>query len=276
MSYVYLAATSTGQRSRSRCSAPPRRPTRARSSGCGARRPRHAARPPQRLPHPPARRTADGLIYLVMPFLQGELLPDRTIRHGPAARSPTGCRSCCQMCRGLQHAHELAIVHRDLKPENIMLVPDPALPGGTRAVVMDFGLAKERRAGPASRQAHRHRHRPRHAGVHEPGADPRASRSTRGATSTPSGILAFEMFTGQLPFEGETAQEMMIARLRGQPDPAPRGAPRTAGPASRRRSPRRWPWTRPTGSPPMAAFGEALDRRWLRLRRRPGGAARCR
>jgi serine/threonine-protein kinase len=53
-----------------------------------------------------------------------------------------------QMAQGLQHAHDLQIVHRDLKPENVMLVPDPKGPGGLRAVVMDFGLAKERRQEP--------------------------------------------------------------------------------------------------------------------------------
>src|SRR5947199_9114676 len=52
-----------------------------------------------------------------------------------------------QVCAGLHHAHELQIVHRDLKPENIMLVADDS--GRDRAVVMDFGLAKERRADPA-------------------------------------------------------------------------------------------------------------------------------
>src|SRR2546427_3453642 len=52
-----------------------------------------------------------------------------------------------QVCTGLHHAHELQIVHRDLKPENIMLVPEDG--GRHRAVVMDFGLAKERRADPA-------------------------------------------------------------------------------------------------------------------------------
>src|SRR5438034_6266890 len=54
------------------------------------------------------------------------------------------------MCAGLHHAHELQIIHRDLKPENVMLVPDEDGGAGVeRAVVMDFGLAKERRADPA-------------------------------------------------------------------------------------------------------------------------------
>src|SRR3989475_1000238 len=121
-----------------------------------------------------------------------------------------------QVCTGLHHAHELQIVHRDLKPENIMLVPEDG--GRHRAVVMDFGLAKERRADPAiakltatgiilgtpefmSREQIRGR--------------PLDARSDIYAL----GIVGFEMFTGRLPFQGRNAQEMMIARLRDQPLP---------------------------------------------------------
>src|SRR6202008_5141938 len=89
----------------------------------------------------------DGLIYLVMPFLKGELLSDREVRGGPMD-IPFGVALLKQMCAGLHHAHELQIIHRDLKPENVMLVPDEAT-GVDHAVVMDFGLAKERRADPA-------------------------------------------------------------------------------------------------------------------------------
>src|SRR5207302_1469945 len=88
----------------------------------------------------------DGLIYLVMPFLNGELLSDREVQGGPMEVTK-GVDILCQVCAGLHHAHELQIVHRDLKPENIMLVPGDD--GRERAVVMDFGLAKERRADPA-------------------------------------------------------------------------------------------------------------------------------
>src|SRR5207253_3161442 len=65
----------------------------------------------------------DGLIYLVMPFLDGELLSDREVRGGPMELG-TGIDVLRQVCTGLHHAHELQIVHRDLKPENIMLVPE--------------------------------------------------------------------------------------------------------------------------------------------------------
>ena len=89
--------------------------------------------------------TEDGLVYVVMPFVEGEILvrSHEPARPPPARRSRA--RSFKDMAAGLHVAHELKIVHRDLKPENIMVC---ARPDGTEyAVVMDFGLAKERRAG---------------------------------------------------------------------------------------------------------------------------------
>ena len=50
-----------------------------------------------------------------------------------------------EIAAGLHVAHELKIIHRDLKPENIMICKRPD--GTEYAVVMDFGLAKERKAG---------------------------------------------------------------------------------------------------------------------------------
>jgi eukaryotic-like serine/threonine-protein kinase len=67
--------------------------------------------------------TEDGLIYLVMPYLRGELLSDREVKVGPMGVE-LGVQFLAQICAGLHHAHQLHIVHRDLKPENVMLVPE--------------------------------------------------------------------------------------------------------------------------------------------------------
>jgi serine/threonine-protein kinase len=155
----------------------------------------------------------DGLIYLVMPFLNGELLSDREVRGGPMELG-TGIDVLRQVCAGLHHAHELQIVHRDLKPENIMLVPEDG--GRDRAVVMDFGLAKERRADPAIAKLTATGiilGTPEFMSPEQIRGRPLDARSDIYAV----GIVAFEMFTGRLPFQGRNAQEMMIARLRDQP-----------------------------------------------------------
>src|SRR2546430_3905949 len=151
-----------------------------------------------------------------MPFLKGELLSDREVRGGPM-ESQVGVALLRQMCAGLHHAHELQIIHRDLKPENVMLVPDDG--GGTeRAVVMDFGLAKERRADPAIAKLTATGiilGTPEFMSPEQIRGKPLDARSDVYAL----GIVAFEMFSGKLPFQGRNAQEMMIARLRGQPLP---------------------------------------------------------
>jgi serine/threonine-protein kinase len=160
--------------------------------------------------------TEDGLIYLVMPYLKGELLSDR---EGKAGQLPVeqGVEWLVQICSGLHHAHLMNIVHRDLKPENVMLVPEDG--GRDKAVVMDFGLAKEKRADPAIQKLTA-------TGIILGTPEFMSPEQIRGKTLDPRsdiyalGIVAFEMFTGKLPFQGRTAQEMMIARLRGKPSNA--------------------------------------------------------
>ncbi|MGH7527046.1 MAG: serine/threonine-protein kinase [Gemmatimonadales bacterium] len=162
--------------------------------------------------------TPERLIYLVMPYLEGEPLSEHETKRGPFPVAE-GIPLLVQACRGLQHAHELRIVHRDLKPENVMLVPDrsgEASPDGFRAVVMDFGLAKERRTGPEVAKLTATGivlGTPEFMSPEQIRGKPLDGRSDIYAI----GVLAFELFTGQLPFAGKTSQETMIARLRGAP-----------------------------------------------------------
>jgi serine/threonine-protein kinase len=174
-----------------------------------------------RLEHPNALKilrlgeTEDGLIYLVMPYLQGELLSDREVAVGPMDIM-TGLRILVECCAGLHHAHDLNIVHRDLKPENIMLVKNPD--GSETAVVMDFGLAKEQRASPGVAKLTA-------TGIILGTPEFMSPEQIRGkgldrrSDVYALGIVGYEMFSTQLPFQGRTPQEMMIARLRGKPVP---------------------------------------------------------
>ena len=154
--------------------------------------------------------TETGLIYLVMPYLNGEMLSDKEARVGPMTLE-MGMPFLVQICEGLHHAHSLQIIHRDLKPENIMIVSDE---GSERAVVMDFGLAKDRGSSSLKKLTA--------TGIVLGTPEFMSPEQVRGQDIDARsdvyalGILAFEMFTGKLPFEGRSAQEMMIARLRGK------------------------------------------------------------
>ena len=245
MSYVYLATeVATGEEVAIKVLSP--KLARDKSS---IERMRREATLAMRLDHPNVCRimrlgeSEDHLIYLVMPFLKGELLSDREVQGGPMELS-AGIDVLRQVCAGLHHAHELQIVHRDLKPENIMLVPEDGRP--ERAVVMDFGLAKERRADPAIAKLTATGiilGTPEFMSPEQIRGKPLDARSDVYAL----GILAFEMFSGKLPFQGRNAQEMMIARLRGQPVTLRQLRPELPV-SSSGRSPARWRWSPTRGS----------------------------
>src|SRR6476619_3928398 len=82
----------------------------------------------------------DGSAYIVMELLDGEPL-DHRIARGPMSVGDV-LRIMRQVASALGAAHARGIIHRDLKPENIFLVRDPEVPGGERAKILDFGIAK--------------------------------------------------------------------------------------------------------------------------------------
>ncbi len=77
---------------------------------------------------------ADGLLYFVMPFVEGESLRDRLNREGSIAVDDA-LRIASEVGDALQYAHDRGLVHRDIKPENILFQAEHAL-------VCDFGIAQ--------------------------------------------------------------------------------------------------------------------------------------
>jgi serine/threonine-protein kinase len=157
--------------------------------------------------------TGDGLAYIVMPFVEGELLSDRTHRMGRIPLADA-VRYVKDIAAGLQLAHSMAIVHRDLKPENVMICPQSG--GEDRAVVLDFGLAKERRTGPELEKLTA-------TGIVLGTPEFMSPEQLRGKSLDGRSdiyslaLMTFEMLTGQLPFAGRTQQELMVNRLRSEP-----------------------------------------------------------
>ena len=79
---------------------------------------------------------ADGLPYLVMPYIRGESLQKRLDAHGPLTTLEV-LRIGMQTAAGLAAAHAQGLVHRDIKPANILLED-----GVERVKITDFGLAR--------------------------------------------------------------------------------------------------------------------------------------
>ena len=76
---------------------------------------------------------AAGLLYYVMPYIEGESLRDRLAREG-ALPMDDAIRIADEVADALSYAHSRGVVHRDIKPENILLE-------GDHAIVADFGIA---------------------------------------------------------------------------------------------------------------------------------------
>jgi serine/threonine-protein kinase len=159
--------------------------------------------------------TQDGLVYVVMPYIEGEVLCDRVYRLGgiPVAHA---VRFATDIANGLHAAHELDIIHRDLKPENVMICGEPD--GEEYAVVMDFGLAKDREAA-------RFLEKLTATGVVLGTPEFMSPEQLRGKpldrrTDVYSlGLLTYEMIAGKLPFPGETQHDLLLARLKSHPTP---------------------------------------------------------
>ena len=77
---------------------------------------------------------ADGFLYYVMPYIEGESLRDKLSREGELP-IPEAVRLTRDVVDALALAHKQGVVHRDIKPDNVMLAED-------HAMVTDFGVAK--------------------------------------------------------------------------------------------------------------------------------------
>ncbi len=198
---------------------------------------------------------SDGLVYIVMPFVDGELLSDRTFRVGQIPLDET-VRVVADIAAGLHSAHALKVVHRDLKPENVMLCANGD--GSMRAVVMDFGLAKERPVGDEVQKLTATGivlGTPEFMSPEQIRGKPLDARTDVYAL----GVMTYEMLTGKLPFEGSDQQEIMLARLRGLPIPLRKRRPDLSFPADVERVLAKCMAAEPEHRyPSAAAFADAL------------------
>ena len=159
----------------------------------------------------------DGTAYIVMELLDGEPLDHRLAREG-ALTLADGLRLMRQVASTLGAAHARGIVHRDLKPENVFVVRDPEVPGGERAKVLDFGIAKlGGEQGGVKTQTSAVMGTPAYMSPEQcRGAGHVDQRSDVYAL----GCMLFALMTGRPPFQADGAGELIAMHLR-EPAPAP-------------------------------------------------------
>jgi eukaryotic-like serine/threonine-protein kinase len=169
---------------------------------------------------------ADGRLWYVMPYVEGESLRDRLKRDGQLPIEES-VRIARQIAMALDHAHRRGVVHRDVKPENVLLANDG------RALLSDFGLARFTDSASAPVGTN-----PLTGSGFVVGTP--AYMSPEQATGEfdvdertdvyALGCVLFEMLAGQPPFTGESAAAIVgkrvstpappVSRLRGDVPPA--------------------------------------------------------
>jgi serine/threonine protein kinase/tetratricopeptide (TPR) repeat protein len=149
--------------------------------------------------------------YLVLEYVPGQTLAQR-IAHKPL-RLDEALSIGQQVAEAVSAAHDKGVVHRDLKPGNVKITPKD------KVKVLDFGLAKVSSTEVESTET----------GVTQPGRvigtpaymSPEQARgkSTDHRTDIWSfGCIMYEMLTGNVPFEGETATDTVARILEREPD----------------------------------------------------------
>jgi eukaryotic-like serine/threonine-protein kinase len=148
--------------------------------------------------------TADGFLYYVMPYVEGESLRDRLNRERllpvDAALQIAG-----EAAAALDYAHRQGVVHRDIKPENLLLSEDHCL-------VADFGIARALDTAAEERLTETGLSLGTPAYMSpEQGAGERAVDGRSDLYSL--GCVVYEMLAGEPPFTGPSAQAIVARRM---------------------------------------------------------------
>jgi serine/threonine-protein kinase len=159
-------------------------------------------------------RTADGLFYYVMEYLDGVDLDGLLMVDGPQPPARV-IHMLRQVCGALEEAHGLGLLHRDIKPANLFLCRRRGMPDLVK--VLDFGLVKEVGAEDASVQrVHMVVGTPLYLApeaIVTPGrVDARADLYSLGA-------VGYALLTGCHVFEGRTSVEICSHHLHTAPTP---------------------------------------------------------
>lgn len=147
----------------------------------------------------------DRLQYIVMEYVEGITLKEY-IEQQKIISWKEAVHFVTQILRALQHAHDKGIIHRDIKPQNIMLLQN----GNIK--VTDFGIAR------FSRSETRTMTESAIGSVHYISPEQARGEITDDKADLYSvGVVLYEMLTGQLPFQSDSAVSVAIMQLQSDP-----------------------------------------------------------
>ena len=147
----------------------------------------------------------DRVQYIVEEYIDGIALKEYIERQGVLPWKDA-LYFATQILRALQHAHDKGIVHRDIKPQNIMLLQDGTIK------VTDFGIAR------FARSEQRTVTDKAIGSVHYISPEQAKGEATDAKSDLYSvGVLLYEMLTGKLPFDADSAVSVAIMQLQNEP-----------------------------------------------------------
>ena len=151
---------------------------------------------------------ADGDHWIVMEYIAGGTLADIIAEH-PEGLSHSQTVDIFQQCsEGLAFLHDRGLVHRDLKPANVF-TEEGVLKIG------DVGLTK------FISQTHRSAHTQSVGTVYYMAPEVAKGKYGKGVDIYAMGVIAYEMLTGRVPFDGESTGEILMKHLTEKPDLSP-------------------------------------------------------
>ncbi|MBP5271916.1 MAG: Stk1 family PASTA domain-containing Ser/Thr kinase, partial [Clostridia bacterium] len=149
----------------------------------------------------------DKLQYIVMEYVEGITLKEYIEQQGVIPWKEA-VHFTTQILRALQHAHDKGIVHRDIKPQNILLLENGTI------TVTDFGIAR------FSRGETRTMTEAAIGSVHYISPEQARGETTDDKADIYSvGVVLYEMITGRLPFEADSAVSVAIMQVQNEATP---------------------------------------------------------
>ena len=145
---------------------------------------------------------SDNVEYIVMELIEGVTLMQYMQKKG-ALGWKEALHFSVQISKALEHAHSKGIVHRDIKPQNIMIIRDGSIK------VADFGIA-------ALESTQEQRSSQTVGSVHY--IAPEQARGEQPDTRSDIyslGVVMYEMLTGRMPYDGETAEQIALKHIAG-------------------------------------------------------------